>query len=365
MNDNNIDQTNNTQNSQTINQHPSIQQPINQYYTQPTPQIDNNINNENNPRPQKKNKNIIIIIVIGIIILLLFIVIGFFAIKKISNKFSKSDDISDVTSKFEKAGDKYVLKDEKGNVLLDNIQDYGDLYLEEFCNGTIKVKSPDGKLGIINSKGKFIVGYGKYEHIEQTGCYYTVTNYDEKIKTKILKYDGSVFFEDEKDPYLEKSDIDCAVNFCFSKKVALFTTKGKYQLLDSKGNVIKEYNEVKDEEPYVSGLNLDDKVDRYITSYYNGSTDIIDTKSSKILKTVKGKYYIREINKKNEEQFILYKYDIDTEIRHAIIFNNGKQTFDVEECVLIEFDDDNIMCVRKDRIVDRFDINGNKVEKNE
>ncbi len=325
-----------------------------QDYQQPSQQYNgNNI---------KKNKKLLIIL--GVIVLLIVaVIVVIIVVKNSKNDGNTNVDPTISSSTFEKSGDYYVLKADNDKILLDNIKNYGDIYTKEFCNGTIKITTTDNQVAIINDKGKFIVEPGKYKNISQTGCYYTVTNYDEQIKSKILKYDGNIFFQDSNDVYLRKSSIECAVNYCFSKKVALFTTENKYQLLDSKGNVIKEYQKIGNEkEPEVDSKYQDEKEDRYITSYYNGKTDVIDTNNYKIIVSLNGKYYVKDINKNNKNQFILYKNDNNN--RHTIVFNNGKQSFEETTCLNVAFENDNVRClIELGGTFKYYDINGKEISK--
>ena len=189
-----------------------------------------------------------------------------------------------------------------------------------------------------------------------------MTNNEDAIKKKILKYDGSVFFEDASDIYLNKSSIECAVDFCFSKKVALFSTNEKYQLLDSRGKIIKEYEKIANvNKPKIQAQKNDEEMDRYITSYYNGKTDVIDTNSNEIIGLLNGDYYVIDVNTNNENQFILYKND-DVN-KHTIVFNNGKKTFDTTSCYNVFFQDDEVNCLVGNSIFDYYDINGNKINK--
>lgn len=345
------------------------QQPMNQMnIQQPTQQPVNsfesgNVNNQNlNSKPSKKMNLGLIIAIVAIIVIIVVVTIILLSYNSNSEN-SLNNDPTVSSAFFEESGDHYVLKNENGNILLDNIKNYGDIYTKSFCNGTIKITTTDGKVGIINDKGKFVAELGKYSYISQTGCYYSVTNRDDEIKKKILKYDGSVFFQDENDAYLNKSSIECAVNYCFSKKVALFSTNGKYQLLDSKGNVIKEYEKITNvDKPIVSSKIYDEEKDRYITSFYNGYTDVIDTKSNKIITSLTGEYYIKDINENNENQFILYKNDGDN--RHLIVYNNGKQTFEKTTCLNVAFVNGEVRClIQNGGVFVYYDINGNKLDK--
>ena len=348
---------------------PSFQQPINQMnMQQPMPQQINtfgsgNANNQNfNSKPPKKlNIGLIVGIVVAIVAIIAVIIILLNNDSSSENKLKEDPTVS--SASFEQSGDHYVLKDDSGKILLDNIKYYGDLYTKGFCNGTTKITTTDGKVGIINDKGKFIAELGKYKYITQTGCYYKVTNYDDEIKVKILNYDGSVFFEDTNDKYLDKSSIECAVNYCFSKKVALFSTNGKYQLLDSKGKVIKEYEKITGvDKPKVSSKIQDEEKDRYISSFYNGKTDIIDTKNNKIITSLNDEYYVKDINSNNENQVIIYKNNgVD---RHAIIYNNGKKSFDTTSCLNIAFVNGEVRClIQNGGVFEYYDINGKKIDK--
>lgn len=369
----NVNVNQSTFNQQSINHQPqstvSYQQPINQVnMQQPAPQSVNtfesgNINNQNfNSKPPKKlNIGLIVGIVVAIVAIIAVIIIFLNNDSSSENKLKEDPTVS--SASFEQSGDYYVLKDESGKILLDNIKYYGDLYTKGFCNGTTKITTTDGKVGIINDKGKFIAELGKYKYITQTGCYYKVTNYDDEIKVKILNYDGSVFFEDINDKYLDKSSIECAVNYCFSKKVALFSTNGKYQLLDSKGKVIKEYEKITGvDKPKVSSKIQDEEKDRYISSFYNGKTDIIDTKNNKIITSLNDEYYVKDINSNNENQVIIYKNNgVD---RHAIIYNNGKKSFDTTSCLNIAFVNGEVRClIQNGGVFEYYDVNGKKLDK--
>ena len=120
-----------TFNQQSINPQPqstvSYQQPINQVnMQQPAPQPVNtfesgNANNQNfkSKPPKKLNIGLIVGIVVAIVAIIAVIIILLNNDSSSENKLKEDPTVS--SASFEQSGDHYVLKDDSGKILLDNI----------------------------------------------------------------------------------------------------------------------------------------------------------------------------------------------------------------------------------------------------
>lgn len=270
---------------------------------------------------------------------------------------SNSDSSINVT--FEEDGEYYILKNENGKVLLDGIKQYGDLYNEDFCNGIINVTLKNDKIVLINTKGKIVKDLSEYDNIDFNACYYTVSSPKGK---KILKYDGSLFFEDKNDIYLENSSIECSVKYCSSKKVASFSTLNKYQLLNLNGDIIKEIRKENDfSKPIVKTKYLDEEDDSYVSVYYDNQTEIYDTKTFKLISKHKGNYYIKDVIHGDADKLLVLEDGIGK--REVIAYVDGKETFRTSECFNAFFSDSgNIQCLIKEGgPLESFDLNGRKI----
>ena len=303
----------------------------------------------------KNKKNILIIALIAIISLIILLTI----ILVLNNTSNSENEIS-TNSKFEKEGQYYALKDENNNILLDNISSYGSIYNKEFCNGTINVTMSDGKEGIINSNGKFITKLGEYNYIKHEACYYIVSS--DKGK-KILKYDGTLFFEDSNDKYLDKNNINCPVDYCFSKKVALFSTSNKYQLLDSKGKVISEYEKKNSNKPIIKTIYSNEKEDSYISVYYQNQTEIYETKTFKLISKKNGNYYIKDVKHEPKEALLILQ-DREGE-KETILLVDGEEMLSTTKCLNAFFEDnETIRCILDtNKTVKFYDLNGKEISR--
>lgn len=307
----------------------------------------------------ENKKNILKITLIAIISLIVLLISVLIFGKKSTTLDGETENSTN--SKFEKEGQYYVLKDENGNILLDNVSSYGSIYNNEFCNGTINVTMSDGREGIINSNGKFITKLGEYSFIKHEACYYIVSSDNGK---KILKYDGSLFFEDSNDKHLDKNTINCPVDYCFSKKVALFTASNKYQLLDSKGKVINEYEKNNDDKPVVKTTYSDEKEDSYISVFYQNQTEIYDTKTFKLISKKSGNYYIKGVKHESKEAVLLLQ-DKEGE-KETILLVNGKEILSTTKCLNALFEDnETVRCILNDstKTVKFYDLNGNEISR--
>lgn len=371
---------------------PSFQQPINQtnigqpanlyetdnnqsqidnanLYQQPYTQK-NDISNYTNTEKPKNKKSKLLILIIAV---LLVVVIGVIIIVTNLSKNKNDNEPISVSSTFEKIDNHYVLKDDKGKILLDNISSHS-----EFCNGTTQIINTDGDYAIINGSGKFIAEYGKYDRVEQYHswggtyyCFYKVKDYTTN-QSSILKYDGNILYSDNNNKTLKNISLKN-----YSVKYAILTTPDKYQVINYLGDTFLSFDRSEnDSEPevYAGGDG------KYTSIYYNGLSYVYDLKTfNQMLTPLNGKYQIQDVytksetitiagfeNKKEEDSIILFGYPNinDTNMRKTYVLHKGKITFETDKCLNVAFVNDEVRClVQNGGVFEYYDVNGKKLDK--
>lgn len=354
------------QNTTNIYSQQAVQQNFNTYAQPVEPQ-----------QPKKKfNAKFIIIIVVAIAAIIAGIV---FAPKLLSDNEKKANSPVEVLSTFEQKDGYYVLQDENGNILLDNIKSHG-----KFCNGTTEVQNTNGEYGIIDGSGKFISEYGKYDMVDQYSswggnyyCFYEVI--DSSSQKHILKYDGSTLYSNGEDKYL--SDVNIHL-YDVSTRFVLFETENDYQFLNYMGDAFFTVSKDKDsDEPIVMQNNGNQANEKYLTIYSNGKTYIYDLKTFKpAFNSFEGKYWIKDIEVakittniagiesiKEEDSLIIFGYPNpdDESKRKTILAEKGKITFETDKCLNVAFvDGNNLRClIQNGGVFEYYDIKGNKLDK--
>lgn len=291
-------------------------------------------------------KVFVFLFVILIIVLTIF---GVFYLTDCSNKTVKSV--------FEQSGSKYVLKDEKGIVLLDNIKTHG-----EFCNGNTFVEV-DNKYGIIDGDGNYVVELGKYSYVYQLynknpgvvyQCFYKVNDNNQYM---YLKYDGNLLFKDDNDKDLKNNVLH---TMGYTNKIAILETSTKYIIYNYLGEELDIIDRI-DDSKYEIGTN---NVGSYLftTIHYNNKTYIFRNNDGKLLFDGVGNYIVSSINDIDTniygEDYILIRDEKTLDIK--IIDKRGKITFETKECSNAFFIDGEIRCSNGNND-SYFDIKGNLI----
>lgn len=325
-----------------------------------------------NPQGKKFNKKFLTIILIIVGCIALGVGVAVFILKS-SDKL----EFVNVTSSFKSRDGHYVLQDENGNVLLDNIKSHGG-----FCNGTTEVQNTNGEYGIINGSGKFVAEYGKYKNVDQYSswggkyyCFYKVTD-AKNSQSYILKYDGSVFYTDNNDKYL--GDVSLKV-YDTTTRFALFKTKTEFQFVNYLGDVFFTLKNNGTDEPDIMSADNKNVYDRYLAIYYNDKTYVYDLNTFKLFNTFDGKYMVKGISISNEKSSIAGVEKNDEKVSLIIfgqptngkdsssrtyLYHEGKLIFETDKCLNAAFVNGNeLRClVQNGGVFEYYDINGNKLK---
>lgn len=156
------------------------------------------------------------------------------------------------------AGGKHEFVDINGKVLFTLPSDY---IVSGYCKGTSVVRVPGqilrggefvpGRIGVIDTNGKFVIPLGKYEGIApsadwNTNAYYVLKKVNGKLKggfidgsEKIIipfQFDGIERYEDENIPTNEKSYEDMSKYFCGN--LAVVKKNNKWGCIDKTGKTV-------------------------------------------------------------------------------------------------------------------------------
>lgn len=332
-----------------------------------------------NSNPEKKSKTKLFII-IGAVVLL--VIVAIILVPKLlgSGSGGSSTDKNkpvEVLSTWEEVDGGYVLKDQNGNILLDNIKSHG-----EFCNGTTEVENKDGQYSIVDGTGKLLVEFGKYKYLDQVSswggnyyCFYEVTQ-NEPYQKFILKYDGSIFYSSEEDKYLKDVDINV---YDTTVKFVVFETETNFQLVDFKGNVFATIEKVEDEDITVLSASGDEVYDSYLTIYYNNKSYIYDLNTFKEKYTYDGKFGIDDfevsevtvtiagIENTTKEEILIISGEPDPtnkDYNVTYVYLDDKLKFQTDKCLRANVTNINdIQClIQNGGVYEYYDINGNKIE---
>lgn len=307
MTNNNLN--NNVQtNSTFVNQNNVVNPQSNGGYNPVTPNNISVVNNQiNNPTKKKINPKIIIAIILGIIV----VVAGILIVTKFINKKSTTpEEILSSTS--------FFLEDNNGMYALFNVDgkklsEFEFEYASDFINGIAVVSNKDSQYALINESGKYVVNYGKYEHIREVGGLFEVSDYEynEFLMDSNKKILGS----------LENVQI-----VDFGDLYVVLKEQDKYVIVNYQGKTITTIPNASD----YDDLEIEDE-EGYITISYNNKTyvlDIIDGKELASFNSEK-KYCINEINEEHEDSFILlpcYDFLLEIEYSEYKIMYEGKIT---------------------------------------
>jgi len=323
----------NLQTQQPIPQQPIPQQPIPQ---QPIPQqsVQNNGTKQNNKKT-KKNWTITFAIILAIIIILGIFVIPtlFNKDKTIKNSTEKNENVIIVTDN----ANKNALFNKEGKQLTDF---YDKIY--NFYSDVAIVKNNE-EYAVINSKGKFIINFKKYNYISNAG-----------FLIKAENDDYNYILINNKGKEIEKITDEKILEYFGFNKLIILESEKYYKILNAyTGSLIKkiEKNNSDDLKVYDGDADL-----TYI--YYNNKTYIINYKTGKIINELTGEKQLNSVNNLIVSQYVIreknkniYEY-----------YNNDKLMFTTKDCtnLFFEHDNNNLICATDYSNRYLIDSNGKK-----
>ena len=199
------------------------------------------------------------------IFILLLVFVALFTFTACGKKSKKKDrSVTEAEDAFFiKDGEYYALFSKDGKQLTK----FEFTYAGSMINGTAVVEKDDVE-GIINSKGKMVVDFGKYKSIYSAQGLYKAT--DEKYNKYLLNNKGKQIAD------LNNNEL---LTYTTSERFSILYEKenGKYKVLDPKGDTLVSFNAGKDDEPAVSSEN------GFLSVHYDNTNYIIDLVAGKKL----------------------------------------------------------------------------------
>lgn len=211
---------------------------------------------------ETNKKKIFLIGGVVLAVIILLVVILFVKNNTSNNKKQEDPSVSSVIV-LQTEDELYQLFNEDGKAI--NNQKYKDV--SEFLNNLAIVENEKEEEGIINSKGKMIVDFGKYKSIYRKGYLFKVT--DEEYNDYLLDEKGNVI--------TDLKDIDLIEYFLLDEIIVL-ESENEYNVLDYTGKSMFKINKNKDEDEIEVYTN-----ERYITLTYNKTTYVVDVLDRKLV----------------------------------------------------------------------------------
>ena len=270
---------------------------------------------------KRKKSNFKIFIIVGILVLvvavILFLVFNRLSVTK-DNFNSKGSNVFwlydgyNYSALFDIDGNQITEFDYK--VMNDNL-DYG----------TSVVKNKDEKYGVISSKGKMLVDFGKYEYISSSDSVYELKDAD---GTRVLYSNtGKIIKELEQREYV--------TTYNGGAEYAILRTPLKYTLINNLGDKILELDYIDEDEidsPIIDEMSEYQSIyyGKYISLFYNNVNYIVDLETKKVVISFNEdkQYCIFNVNEENEKEMILFTCN-DTEYDNKTfkMIRNGKVMF--------------------------------------
>lgn len=222
----------------------------------------------------------------------------------------------------------YALFNEDGKKLTDFIYtSHSDV-----INGTAEV-TKDEKVGIINTKGKMTVDFGKYESIISKNGVYEVR--DKNSKSYLINGNGKILYN------LENAIVHTYTTSEFYSVLEDKKNK-KYYILDSDGEELESFSMNSNEEVSTNAK------DNFVSIFYNNKNYILDlTTSKELISFNANEHYC--INKVSEDRKIIV-------LNSCSSSNNSKTTYKLfsnnniidisDECDNAFFKDENLICTK-------------------
>ena len=255
---------------------------------------------------------------------------------------------------------KYALFNTKAK----QITDFEYNNIGEFINGSAIFEDKDNNRGIINTKGKIVVPKDKYNNIVREGFLYRAIS---KEGDYLLNANGKKIYD------LKDKSVKSLVG---KYGITIIKSDEYTDILNYKGKSILKFKDDKECE-----IHTKDNKD-IVEIIHDDTTYIINHLSGKIINKLKGKYYIKEVDRTDNNKYILSYKNEDN--NYDYIYYNGKKKqykIDSSECN-IYFSYSSVLCSNKNNIyvlndkgkkafeykidsVDFIDNNNYLIEKNE
>lgn len=333
----------------SIQQNTQIQQPminqIKQPVTSPTQQplfpgqgvsVQNNLNQqsqikqnqENIEEKPKKKKGIFIIL----IILIILITVGLFLYPRIKEKFDKTE-VASIDKMYDTTSFWIGNKDKKAAIFnIDGEQLTDFIYTEAsatFVNDTAMVKNENNEYAIINSSGKEIVKFGKYEKIYDISAAYIAKKSDNKYF--LYNRAGNLVKELKSEPlpfglnaslygtvsYLTIGIFDnnqfTIINYAGEELLSIPFVESQYTVEENGDKIMPKTNFYND---------------KYLIVYYNKHIYILNILTKEVIIDFDSQHYfnIAAVNEEKKEIFITsyqqFYYEGTEPIEYKLIRNN-------------------------------------------
>jgi len=223
-------------------------------------EINNDVNNS------KKNNKFNIsskYIIIGVATILVVFVIVFFITKKKNNSKLSEFDVNYANAFFLSDGSNYALFNNDGKQLTE----FEFSYVYDFINETALVKK-DAKYGVINSNGKMVVDFDKYDTIKSVAGLYKVTDKDDH--EYLINGKGKVLYDMSNMELESYYDVDLY-------SILVDNNSKKYKVLNYNGKVLVEFNI----DSNIEDIPSTNEEDNYMTVFYNKKNYVFDVSTSK------------------------------------------------------------------------------------
>ena len=282
----------------------------------------------NIPPTKKSNK---LPIIITLVVIIIIVLLGYkFLVKDKTNNHTL-EQIKYSTSFFlkNKSG-KYALFTDEGQNLTGFVFDYA----YEFVNGTTLVRK-DKKSGIIDTNGKMIVDFDKYEYLSKENGIYKATTSDNK--DYIINSQGKVLFGNEEAQNMELQSSNWSDIYTILKD----TKNSLYRILDNEGKTILSFpiNSSLRDKPYME--NHQD----YTLIFYNNKNYIISPiAGQEIISFDSEERYKISYVSDDKQLAIIYSDTQGSNKANYKFIKNGKLYDLSDKCERISISDNNLIC---------------------
>lgn len=275
----------------------------------------------------KKNK-IILLAIIGVIVLI-FIIMGLISLFNPKEKNEYKEQITYAEVFFlENKDNKYALFTDSGKQLTEFIyEDVG-----EFINGCALVENDKNEKGVINTKGKMTIPFGKYKYLYDEAGLYKAT--DEEYNEYLLSNTGKVLYD------MEDASIS---TFIGVDSFLIVKTDEEYIVFSYNGKKIHLFKAVEDaKSPSVN------EEDGYASVFYNDTTIILESNTGKLVSKISGDVHYCVNNVSEDEKTITLNSCVSwfesQETTTYKVIRNGKVVDYDSSCEKVYLADDYLIC---------------------
>lgn len=271
------------------------------------------------------------LIILGFILLLIAILITSIMTSINSKKKLSADPLNSNVFFLQNKENRYALFNENGKQLTKFIY----TSVGNFHNNAVKVRDEAGKMGILNSKGKYISKLGKYETIISYNGLFKVSANDDLYN--LINVNNKKIISSKVFDVILPASVD----------LFIITTEEKgYGVYNYLGEKIYFFKTKIDENIPVPTAN---QLGNYGSVYFNGETIIFNAKTTKIINKIKDNtHYCLSNISSNEDTMILNSctnwQEIDNTTYKLLV--NGKEK-KLDSCDSLSLDNDNLVCSTK------------------